>query len=91
MVHVIKSETSLFSVSQVNVLNTEEQNERIDELIDTKLESEIINRRRVMPKDLKIPEYLLCPITGKLMQHPVMIESGVTFEKKIIRAHFHNG
>ena len=43
-----------------------------------------------MPKDLKITEYLLCPITGKLMQHPVMIESGVTFEKKAIQAHFHN-
>ena len=53
-------------------------------------ESEIINRRRVMPKDLKVPEYFMCPLSGKLMREPAMIESGVTFEKSKITAHFHN-
>lgn len=36
----------------------------------------------------EIPEYLLCRITDDLMEDPVILSSGFTYEKKAILSHF---
>ena len=40
---------------------------------------------RIMPNNLQIPNHLLCPLSGTLMLNPTMIDSGVTFERSIIK------
>ncbi len=40
------------------------------------------------PKYKEIPDYLLCRITDDLMEEPVIIQSGFTYEKKSILLHF---
>ena len=40
-------------------------------------------------KELQIPQHLLCLITGDFMKEPVMIESGMTYEKAMIEQCFH--
>ena len=39
-------------------------------------------------KDLTVPDHLLCKIKGDLMDDPVMIQSGVTYERQIIEQFF---
>ena len=39
-------------------------------------------------KKLFVPEHLLCLITGDLMQEPVTLESGRTYEKSKIEQYF---
>ena len=39
-------------------------------------------------RELYLPKYLECAITGQLMEDPVTIESGVTFEKSAIEEQF---
>jgi len=36
----------------------------------------------------EIPEFLLCRITDDLMQEPVLLSSGFTYEKAAILTHF---
>ena len=38
-----------------------------------------------------MPDYLKCAITDDLMDEPVVIQSGFTYEKKMILLHFSNG
>ena len=40
------------------------------------------------PKDLKVPEHLMCQISGDLMHEPILIQSGMTFEKEVIERYF---
>lgn len=41
---------------------------------------------------LDVPDYLLCRITDELMDEPVILESGFTYEKEDILKHFrYNG
>ena len=41
---------------------------------------------------LEVPDYLLCRITDELMDEPVVLESGFTYEKDQIVRHFeYNG
>ena len=47
------------------------------------LQAQIINTRRN-----EIPDYLLCCITDDLMDEPVMLSSGFTYEKAPILKHF---
>ena len=35
----------------------------------------------VKPKDMYVPDFLLCPISGDFMQEPVTLSSGRTYEK----------
>ena len=35
-----------------------------------------------------MPDYLLCRITDELMDEPVLLESGFTYEKEVIIKHF---
>ena len=39
-------------------------------------------------KGLQIPDHLLCPITDDLMEEPVIISSGFTYEKSEVMKHF---
>ena len=39
-------------------------------------------------KKLEIPQYLICPITDDLMEDPVVLQSGFTYEKSTILKHF---
>ena len=39
-------------------------------------------------KDLRVPQHLLCPISGDLMDDPVTLESGQTFEREMIEKYF---
>ena len=39
-------------------------------------------------RGLKIPEHLICPITDDLMEEPVVVSSGFTYEKTEIIKHF---
>ena len=38
--------------------------------------------------ELEVPDYLLCRITDELMDEPVVLESGFTYEKTEILRHF---
>lgn len=43
-------------------------------------------------KLLEVPDYLLCRISDELMENPVILESGFTYEKREILRHFqYNG
>jgi hypothetical protein len=43
-------------------------------------------------KALDIPGHLVCSISDELMEEPVMLTSGFTYEKAMIKEHFkHNG
>ena len=44
----------------------------------------IIDKNQIKTKGLKIPEHLICPITDDLMEEPVIISSGFTYEKSEI-------
>mmetsp|Transcript_10082 Transcript_10082/g.17004 ORF Transcript_10082/g.17004 Transcript_10082/m.17004 type:complete len:91 (-) Transcript_10082:184-456(-) len=37
---------------------------------------------------MDVPDYLLCRISDELMDEPVIIQSGFTFEKQEIQRHF---
>jgi hypothetical protein len=37
---------------------------------------------------MEVPDYLLCRITDELMDEPVILESGFTYEKEQIIKHF---
>ena len=39
-------------------------------------------------RPLEVPDYLKCPITDELMDEPVVIQSGHTYEKEMIMKHF---
>ena len=39
-------------------------------------------------KHMEVPDYLLCRITDELMDEPVLLESGFTYEKQEIQKHF---
>ena len=39
-------------------------------------------------RPLEVPDYLKCPITDDLMEEPVVIQSGHTYEKDMITKHF---
>lgn len=39
-------------------------------------------------KPLDVPDFLKCAITDELMQEPVVIQSGHTYEKEMITKHF---
>jgi len=39
-------------------------------------------------RNLEVPDFLVCRITDELMQEPVMISSGFTYEKAQIQRHF---
>lgn len=39
-------------------------------------------------EDMVIPNHLLCMITGEVMKHPVMIESGQSYERDAIIRYF---
>jgi hypothetical protein len=39
-------------------------------------------------QDLEVPDYLNCPISDELMEEPVILESGFTYEKSSIEKHF---
>ena len=44
---------------------------------------------KIMPiKHLKIPDYLKCPLSRRLMDWPVMIRSGRSYEKRHIEQYF---
>ena len=38
--------------------------------------------------DLELPNHLVCAISGDIMQDPVMLESGNTFERETILQYF---
>ena len=60
----------------------------IDEY-SSQVSSEVMeSTTRLMPKDLKVPEPFLCPMTNELMDRPAMIESGVTYEHQVIERYF---
>lgn len=41
---------------------------------------------------LEVPDYLLCRINDEIMEEPVILESGFTYEKEKILEHFqYNG
>lgn len=40
------------------------------------------------PKFKEIPDFLLCRITDDLMEDPVIIQSGFTYERNAILKHF---
>ena len=42
----------------------------------------------VKPKDMYVPDFLLCPITGDFMKEPVTLTSGRTYEKESIESYF---
>ena len=48
----------------------------------------IIDNNNKKTKGLEIPDFLLCPITDDLMEEPVVISSGFTYEKSEILKHF---
>ena len=37
---------------------------------------------------MKVPGHLICPLTREMYHDPVMIESGMTYEKSAIERHF---
>jgi STIP1 family protein 1 len=37
---------------------------------------------------MDVPQYLICPITDDLMEEPVVLQSGFTYEKCNIQKHF---
>ena len=39
-------------------------------------------------RPLEVPDYLKCPISDDLMEEPVVIQSGHTYEKAMITKHF---
>ena len=41
-----------------------------------------------MNKRIDIPDYLMCRISDDLMEEPVMLSSGFTYEKTMIQQHF---
>ena len=42
----------------------------------------------VKTKDLEVPDFLNCPISDELMEDPVILESGFTYERSSIEKHF---
>lgn len=52
------------------------------------MKGQLDHKPRLMPKNLTIPEHLLCPINNTLMLEPVMLQSGKTFEKDVIVRYF---
>ena len=50
----------------------------------TVCDTERIPRRQ----DMAIPNHVQCMITGEVMQDPVMIESGQSFEREVIMRYF---
>ena len=49
----------------------------------------ICERETIVPiKERKVPDFLICQIKGDLMDDPVTIESGVTFEREYIKQYF---
>jgi STIP1 family protein 1 len=39
-------------------------------------------------RNLDVPDYLLCRITDELMEEPVVLDSGFTYERAQIQRHF---
>ena len=58
------------------------------ERLYVELKGQLDHEPRLMPKDLTIPEHLLCPINNTLMLEPVMLQSGKTYEKEVIERYF---
>ena len=48
----------------------------------------VVSKGETKTRGLSIPEHLICPITDDLMEEPVMISSGFTYEKSEIQKHF---
>ena len=44
--------------------------------------------RHLLIDELIVPHAFIGPISGKIMEQPVMIESGVTYEKSYIESFF---
>ena len=42
----------------------------------------------IQTKDLEVPDFLTCPISDELMEDPVILESGFTYERSSIEKHF---
>lgn len=53
----------------------------------TKLEKEL-KASEINMRELDVPDYLLCRITDELMDEPVTLSSGFTYEKSQILRHF---
>ena len=51
-------------------------------------ESEELSKGNQQAVFLEVPDYLLCRITDEIMEEPVILESGFTYEKEKILEHF---
>ena len=48
------------------------------------VEQVLKSEKKPVLKDLEVPDHLLCQISGDLMKNPVLIESGMTYEREAI-------
>ena len=51
-------------------------------------ESEELSKGNQQAVFREVPDYLLCRITDEIMEEPVILESGFTYEKEKILEHF---
>ena len=60
----------------------DDQHELLEEL------NKLVDKGFVNTKKLDVPQYLICPITDDLMEEPVVLQSGFTYEKSAVKKHF---
>ena len=56
--------------------------------VKAQFESEEMSKGKQQVIFLEVPDYLLCRITDEIMEEPVILESGFTYEKEKILEHF---
>ena len=83
-----ESEKPQFEVKNISEFDEDFDYEYWEDRVNLLEKEEIFQRRRIMPKDLTVPTFLLCPLSKQLMNQPVLIESGYTFNKDAIQAFF---
>ena len=52
--------------------------------LQKQIEQVLKGEKKPVIKDLEVPDNLLCQISGDLMKDPVLIESGMTYEREAI-------
>jgi len=74
-------------MSQEQKLVLYQTNLSIYEKVKAQFESES-KSKSCGPILLEVPDYLLCRITDEIMEEPVILESGFTYERDKIIEHF---
>lgn len=84
---LMESATPTGDHDDVQVFSIEEAKRAHNKKLYEKIEKEL-KAMEVNVSQLEVPDYLVCRITDELMNEPVTLQSGFTYEKEQILKHF---